>query len=41
MLGFLHASSNLAEWPTNDTKASQDGPGQRIVFTMVPFDAFG
>ena len=28
------------QWPTNDTRSSQDGPGQRIVYTMIPFEAF-
>ena len=28
------------QWPSDDSKSSEDGPGQRIVFTIVPYDTF-
>jgi hypothetical protein len=28
------------QWPTDDRQSSQDGPGQRVVFTTVPYSAF-
>lgn len=28
------------QWPMDDKKSDQDGPGQKIVFTIVPYSSF-